>query len=97
VLANAKARGEQLRQRLAGLEDRHSLATGERGIGLLRGLELGADVAGDVVTGARERGLLVNPVRPSVVRFMPPLTVTEAEIDEAVDIVESVLDELESR
>jgi 4-aminobutyrate aminotransferase-like enzyme len=36
-------------------------------------------------------------VRPSVVRFMPPLTVTEAEIDEAVDIVESVLDELESR
>jgi predicted acetylornithine/succinylornithine family transaminase len=97
VLENAKARGEQLRQRLAGLEDRHSLATGERGIGLLRGLELGADVAGDVVTGARERGLLVNPVRPSVVRFMPPLTVTEAEIDEAVDIVESVLDELESR
>jgi predicted acetylornithine/succinylornithine family transaminase len=97
VLANAKARGEQLRQRLAGLEDRHSLATGERGIGLLRGLELGADVAGDVVTGARERGLLVNPVRPSVVRFMPPLTVTEAEIDQAVDIVESVLDELASR
>ena len=92
VLANAKARGEQLQRRLAGLEDRHALVSGERGIGLLRGLELSSDVAVDVANAAREAGLLLNPVRPDVVRFMPPLTVTEAEIDQAVDIVEGVLD-----
>ncbi|MBT5773801.1 MAG: aminotransferase class III-fold pyridoxal phosphate-dependent enzyme, partial [Dehalococcoidia bacterium] len=95
VLANSKARGEQLQQRLAGLEDRHALVSGERGIGLLHGLELSSDVAVDVANAAREAGLLLNPIRPDVVRFMPPLTVTEAEIDQAVDIVEGVLDTLE--
>jgi acetylornithine aminotransferase/acetylornithine/N-succinyldiaminopimelate aminotransferase len=97
VLENAKARGEQLSQRLAGLEDRHPLVTGEAGAGLLRRLELAEDVAGDVVTAARENGLLLNPVRPNLVRFMPPLTVTAAEIDQAVDIVEAALTALESR
>jgi acetylornithine/N-succinyldiaminopimelate aminotransferase len=95
VLQNAKARGEQLGRRLAGLEDRHVLASGERGIGMLRGLELSQDISVDVANAAREAGLLVNPIRPDVVRFMPPLTVTEAEIDDAVDIVEGVLDSLE--
>jgi acetylornithine/N-succinyldiaminopimelate aminotransferase len=95
VLENAKARGKQLQRRLASLEDRHALVSGERGIGLLRGLELESDMAVDVANAAREAGLLVNPVRPDVVRFMPPLTVTEAEIDQAVDIVEAVLDSLE--
>ena len=95
VLENAKARGEQLGRRLAGLEDRHVLASGERGIGLLRGLELSQEISVDVANAAREAGLLVNPIRPDVVRFMPPLTVTEAEIDDAVDIVKGVLDSLE--
>ena len=36
----------------------------------------------------------MNPVRPNVVRFMPPLTVTAAEIDEAVDIIDAVLTEV---
>jgi len=96
VLENAKARGEQLSQRLAGLVDRHPLAIGEDGGGLLRRLELAQDVSGDIVTKARENGLLLNPVRPNRVRFMPPLNVTAAEIDQAVDIVEAALTELES-
>jgi len=95
VLANAKARGAQLQQRLAGLQDRHVLVSGERGIGLLRGLELSSDVAVDVANAAREAGLLVNPVRPDLLRFMPPLTVAAAEIDQAVAIVEEVLDSIE--
>jgi len=96
LLANVRARGEQLARRLAGLEDRTPLVTGERGVGLLRGLELGKEVAAEVVTRAVGRGILLNPVRPDVVRFMPPLTVTAGEIDEAVDIVESVLQEIGS-
>jgi len=95
VLANAKARGEQLEQRLAGLEDRHELAAGQRGVGLMRGLELSRDVSVAVANAAREAGLLINPIRPNVVRFLPPLTVTAEEIDQAIDIVESVLDSLD--
>ena len=46
------------RHRLAGLVDRHPLAIGEDGGGLLRRLELSEDVSLDVVTKARENGLL---------------------------------------
>jgi acetylornithine/N-succinyldiaminopimelate aminotransferase len=94
LLANVRARGDQLARRLKGLEDRSPLVTGEAGAGLLRRLELSQDVAADVVARAAERGVLLNPVRPNRIRFMPPLNVTAAEIDEAVDIVESVLKDL---
>ena len=94
VLANVRVRGEQLEQRLAGLEDRHDAVVGHRGAGLMRGLILGADIAGDVATRAMQHGLLVNPVRPNVVRFLPPLNVTAAEIDAAVDIIDTALTEI---
>ncbi|GMU40918.1 MAG: acetylornithine aminotransferase [Chloroflexota bacterium] len=94
VLQNAAARGEQLEQRLAAIEDRHELAVGHRGRGLLQGLVLQRDIAGEVVTKALAHGLILNAVRPNTVRFMPPLTVTSAEIDEATAIVERVLDEI---
>ena len=94
VLANVRERGEQLAQRLAGLEDRHPIVRGVRGRGLLRGLELREEIAADVVNAALRLGLLSNPVRPDIVRFMPPLTVTAEEIDGAVDIIEQALTEV---
>lgn len=91
VMENARARGEQLARRLAALADTSPLVAGERGVGLLRGLELTAEVASEVVTRAFGQGLILNPVRPNVVRFMPPLTVTADEIDRAVEIVGGVV------
>ena len=94
VLENVRTRGGQLERRLAGLEDRSPLVAGQRGVGLLRALVLTADIAPDVATKAMARGLLVNPVRPNVIRFLPPLNVSAAEIDEAVDIIDAVLAEV---
>ena len=94
VIENVQARGEQLARRLAALEDVSSLVSGQRGAGLLRGLELTEDVAPEVVARAMERGLILNPVRPNVVRFMPPLTVSAEEIDRAVEIVGGVVRDL---
>jgi len=91
VLENVNERSAQLEQRLHGLEDRFPSVKGQRGKGLLRGLELHEDVAPDVALEALRRGLLVNPVRPNIVRFMPPLTVTAGDIDQAVDIIEASL------
>jgi len=96
VIENARARGEQLARRLAALEDISPLVAGQRGIGLLRGLELTDDVAPDVVARALGRGLILNPVRPNVVRFMPPLTVTAEEIDRATEIVGGIIQDLEA-
>ena len=94
VLDNVRARGEQLKRRLAGLEDRSPLVAGQRGLGLLRGLVFADDIAAEVATRSMARGLLLNPVRPNVVRFLPPLTVSAEEIDEAVDIIDAVLTEI---
>lgn len=94
VLQNAKARGEQLARRLGALADISPLVAGQRGVGLLRGLELTEEVAPEVVTRALGRGLILNPVRPNVVRFMPPLTVTAEEIDRAVEIVGGVVQDI---
>ena len=96
VTENARERGAQLEQRLAGLEDRSSLVSGQRGRGLLRALELTSDSAGDIAARALKRGLLINPIRPSTLRFVPPLTVTAQEIDEAIDILAELLDETPS-
>ena len=57
ILENVVKRGDQLSQRLEGLQDRHSLVSGQRGIGLLRGLELSKDIAADIVNESRKLGL----------------------------------------
>ncbi len=96
VLANVRTRGEQLERRLAGLEDRHESVVGQRGAGLMRGVVFDTDIAVDVATRAMNHGLLVNPVRPNVVRFLPPLNVTAGEIDAAIDIIDTALTEIAS-
>ncbi|HXJ82442.1 MAG TPA: acetylornithine transaminase [Candidatus Methylomirabilis sp.] len=79
-LAHVQAVGSYLSERLTGLAAELGLGP-ERGMGLLRALELGTDLAADVVAAAREGGFLLNAPRPSVLRFMPALTVTTNEID----------------
>jgi len=77
--AAAAARGAQLR---AGLEAIPGVVT-VRG----RGLLLAAVIEGQataVVTAALDQGLIVNAVRPDAVRFAPPLTISAAEVDEAL-------------
>ncbi len=67
-----------------------------RGLGLLIAVELDgidAKVAADL---ALDAGLVVNAVTASALRLAPPLTVSDAEIDEAVDILAQVLVEASS-
>ena len=73
------------------MEDRFKMVTEVRGRGMLLAIRLDAEVSADVVTKCRDKGLLVNNVRPDAIRFMPPLTVSDDEIDRASDILEEVL------
>jgi predicted acetylornithine/succinylornithine family transaminase len=83
--------GERMTARLRSIEDRHPDVTEVRGRGLLVAVGLSRDVSADVVAAARERGLLVNNVRPNAVRLMPPLTVSDDEIDRACEILEEAI------
>ena len=66
-----------------------------RGKGLLLGLKCRDDVANtDLLVALRERGLLAGPAGDNVLRFLPPLIIEPAQIDEALDILETACAEL---
>ncbi|BCL34852.1 aspartate aminotransferase family protein [Nostoc sp. MS1] len=95
ILENVQHRGEQLRSGLRAIAAKypHHL-TEVRGWGLINGLELKADIqltAAEVVKAAISEGLLLVPAGPKVVRFVPPLIVTEAEVNLALQTLEKAL------
>ncbi len=85
---HAKEMGNYLKQGLEALKDRHSFISDVRGMGLLLALEFGSEIAGKVVASCNDEGLLLNPVRPNAIRFMPPLTVNTQEIDAGLERLE---------
>jgi len=92
-LGQVKEMGDYLGRTLLRLSERHGLQ-GERGAGLLRALQLGRDIAPQVVEAARDlrpHGLLLNAPRPDLLRFMPALNVTRDEIDLMADMLSQVL------
>jgi acetylornithine aminotransferase len=95
LLANVRSRGEQLREGLQAIAAKYpSLVVEVRGWGLINGLELNADSevsSIDLVKAAMAQGLLLVPAGPKVVRFVPPLIVTAAEVDQALQLFEQAI------
>ncbi len=90
VLANCRAQGEYLRDRLRQLGTQCTRIRDVRGQGLLVGAELDGPGAA-VVDACRAAGLLINCTAEKVLRFSPPLIVTRDEIDRAIDVLAGVL------
>ncbi len=86
----------RLRQKLGALVDAHPTVFAEaRGEGLMLGLKCVVP-NGDVVKAAYGEALLTVPAAENVVRIMPPLNVTEEEIDEAVRRLDAAAERLEA-
>ncbi|KPQ33110.1 MAG: acetylornithine aminotransferase ArgD [Phormidesmis priestleyi Ana] len=96
LLANVRSRGKQLRAGLQKIVQKYpSLCTGVRGWGLINGLVLAEGIAAlDIVKVALEEGLLVIPASAKVVRMVPPLIVSEAEVDQALALLDRTLSKL---
>jgi acetylornithine/N-succinyldiaminopimelate aminotransferase len=85
--------GDHLTNHLNRLSNKHGC--GEvRGKGLLRALDLKRDIATRVAAQSLDDGLLINAPRPDSLRFMPALTVTDAEIDQMAETLDAVLSNL---
>lgn len=92
-LDRVRVAGTRLGAGLRALATRHPVITDVRGAGLMRGLEMTVEAATRVVDGALAHRLLVNRAAGRVVRLLPPLTVSDEEIDEGLQILDTVLGE----
>ncbi len=93
MLARAAAAGATLREALEAFVDKYEECLAVRGMGLLLGLEVQGS-AKDLVDAARKMGLLCCAAGEHVVRFLPPLNVTDSELEEAMDMFGDALEEV---
>jgi acetylornithine/N-succinyldiaminopimelate aminotransferase len=100
LVANAKARGEQLQVGLRAIAQSYPDTIAEvRGWGLIEGLVLSESTdltSVKIVQACLDRGLMLVPAGPKVVRFVPPLTVSATEIDRALVTIAAALEFLHS-
>ena len=83
--------GAHLERGLRRLAARHATVGEIRGAGLMRGFEVTAEVADSIVAAGLERGVIVNRTAGTVVRLLPPLTISDADIDEGVAKLDAAL------
>jgi acetylornithine/succinyldiaminopimelate/putrescine aminotransferase len=89
-LAEVRRKGAWLGERLQRLADRTPRVAQVRGRGLMWGVEL-TEPAAPYVAHARERHLLVVTAGPTVLRLVPPLVISDQELERGVAILEEVL------
>jgi acetylornithine/N-succinyldiaminopimelate aminotransferase len=92
VLAHVSRMGAHLEGLLRALARKHRAIVDVRGSGLMWGLELNTDAA-PVIEASMRQGLLVNRTATTVVRLLPPLTITQAELDRAIGLLDAALTE----
>ncbi len=91
IAGNAREVGQYLISKLEGLRQKFQFITDVRGRGLLVAVEFSSDIARPVVMACLDRGLLVNQLKPNALRFMPPLIISNKEVDEALGILDNAL------
>lgn len=93
-LSGVEEKGSYFAQKLRGLQGQFpQLITELRGMGLIMGLQMTSG-AQQIQKLCSNRGLLVNALGDSVLRFLPPLIVNREEIDEAYSILEDAVKEI---
>ena len=99
VIANdipgkAQKTGLYLIDGLNKLKSKYSFITDVRGRGLLAAIEFKSDMSQSIMAACIKNGMMVNNVKPNAVRVMPPLTISNKEIDEALRIFDKVFAEV---
>ena len=93
LLENANHLGPYTMEKLEQLKQKHSIIDSVRGVGLMIGVQLKSTGA-EIVNKCLEKCLRINCTQGTVLRFMPPMIADRDMIDQAVDILDSVLTEI---
>jgi len=92
---NAVAVGQYLREQLDALSERTGALGDVRGRGLMVGVTLTRSIAAEVAAAALARGLVVNSIGADILRFLPPLVCTSAEVDTLLAEMYEILSEMD--
>jgi acetylornithine/N-succinyldiaminopimelate aminotransferase len=90
VVKNGKAAGAYLREKLLELKGRHAIIEDVRGLGLLLGMKLKIDGA-PLVKQCMQKGFLINCIQDRILRFIPPLIISQEEIDQLIGCLDGAL------
>lgn len=95
VIDNVKKVAPYLEKRLKELVASYDFLIGERGLGLMRGIvfDTGKKSPGDVVKAALSNGLVLITAGSDVIRFLPPLIISEADVDEMIEKLVTAISE----
>ena len=84
-MEQAASVGKYFRQKLEAWGEQTGVVAEVRGRGLMLGVLLKKPIARELMLASLERGLIFNAVGTDVLRFLPPLCITEADVDEAIE------------
>ncbi|MDJ0817647.1 MAG: aspartate aminotransferase family protein [Desulfobacterales bacterium] len=90
IIEQGRARAAYFRKKLHRLKERHSCIVDVRGIGLLLGIKVNFN-AESMVVECMQRGFLINCIQEHILRFVPPLVITEEEIDALINCLDDLL------
>lgn len=91
---NAARVGNYLKEKLTKLQAENPIVTGFRVMGCLAGVDLATPIAADVKNLAQSKGLLILTVGNNMLRLLPALICQPAQVDEALDIITSALEQI---
>lgn len=97
---NARKLGDIFRDRMNDFIERTELVTLVRGKGLLNAIVINdtedSSTAWDICVALKENGLLAKPTHGNIIRFAPPLVMTEEQLHDCCDIIEKTIKEYEA-
>jgi predicted acetylornithine/succinylornithine family transaminase len=93
LMEHVKETGAHLEAKLREMQKKHPAIVEVRGAGLMWGLELNVDAA-PVHEAAIRQGVLVNRTAGTVIRLLPPLIITEGELDRALGLLDAAFSEV---
>jgi acetylornithine/succinyldiaminopimelate/putrescine aminotransferase len=88
----ATEKGKLVERRLQSLLDRSPIVEAVRGKGLMWAVQFTGDIGEQITNEALASGLLVNNVRPNAVRIVPPLTISEEDLEQGLAVLEHVIE-----
>ncbi len=100
LMLNARVLGEFFRQQLEKYQNKSRVVQNIRGKGLLNAVVINSkgypSIAWDICIKLKDYGLLAKPTHGNIIRFAPPLVITEAQLKEGIDIIINTFKEFES-